>query len=398
MTLTTRLLIFGATLLAVLTATLLASSGLGTSPRSPGSSSGSASRAPGDACRQNCDLHQIVWVGDILLGDRAQAYLDRYGYQWPFGRIRHLLVGDVVIGNAEGPITARREKHFPDEQFDYNAEPPAARALADVGFDALGLSNNHALDRGPEGLQDTLRYTREAGIRTFGAGMNDDEAAAPLLVETAYGAVAVVGMGQAWSSGAVAGPGQAGTVPFSDETIARLKQSATTAGARWVVAYVHWGENYSRVTPEQRRLAATFARAGYDLVVGAHPHVAQEVDLVDGMPVLYSLGNFTFGSPGRYSREFPGFSVVARTYLGRDGFQAIELTCIVTDNEIVEFQPRPCSSDQSRALMRRLGSRVTFKGERGVVEWRTGQGPGPGSRAPAPSITDRPPESGMSAR
>ena len=59
-----------------------------------------------------------------------------------------------------------------------------AGALAEVGFDALGLSNNHAYDRGPEGLADTIQHLRAVGIEPFGAGMDGEEAAAPLLVET----------------------------------------------------------------------------------------------------------------------------------------------------------------------------------------------------------------------
>jgi poly-gamma-glutamate synthesis protein (capsule biosynthesis protein) len=195
-------------------------------------------------------------------------------------------------------------------------------------------------------LQDTLRHAREAGLRTFGAGLREDEAAAPLYVETGYGAVAVLGFGKSWGTGAVAGPERAGTVPYTAEAITRLKQSATAAGARWVVAYVHWGENYGAVTNEQRRIAGEFARAGYSLVVGSHPHLAQEVEIVRGTPILYSLGNFTFGTPGSYSRSAPGFSLIARAAFGPDGLQAVELTCLATDNEIVRFQPRPCNATQ----------------------------------------------------
>jgi len=323
-----------------------------------------------DACSPPCMPFEIVWTGDILLADRAQPFLERFGYAWAFEHVRPLLDADFVIGNAEGPITTRSEQYFPKQQFEYNAQPAAAAALAAAGFDALGLSNNHALDRGPEGLRDTLAHIRAAGLRTFGAGMDADEAAAPLLIETPHGIVGVVGMGDAWNYGAVAGPAQPGTVPFSDEAMVRLRQAAIAAGARWVVAYVHWGNNYADVQASQRRTAASFARAGYDLVVGSHPHVAQEVAFVDGMPVIYSLGNFAFGSSGRYTRSMPGQSLVARSILGPSGFQSIELTCILTDNDVVTYQPRPCPEDEARQLMRRLGSSVTLRGDMGVVDLR----------------------------
>jgi poly-gamma-glutamate capsule biosynthesis protein CapA/YwtB (metallophosphatase superfamily) len=198
--------------------------------------------------------------------------------------------------------------------------------------------------------------------------MTAAEATAPLLVETRHGTVAVLGFTDQWNYGAVAGPNQPGTALFSEAEIVRQRAAATTAGARWVVAYVHWGQNYVGVTEQQRRLAASFARAGYDLVVGHHAHVAQEVEIVGGMPVLYSLGNLVFGSSGRYTEQFPGYSVVARTYLGADGLRAIELACIVTDNDVVKHQPRPCTAAQTEALVGRLGPNVTLRGGKGLME------------------------------
>ena len=362
--LATRLLVFGLTLLVVLVATVLSVRGWDSivSVMSPGWLS------PG--CRQPCQPFQIVWLGDILLGDRSQPHLDQFGYEWPFEHVRPLLADAFVIGNAEGPITTRSEPYFPRQRWTYNAQPAAATALAAVGFNALGLSNNHALDRGPEGLRDTIKYATAAGLRTFGAGMTLDEAAAPLLVETGWGTVAVLGFGPTWQYGAVAGPEQAGTVTYTPEAIRQLRESAVAAGARWIVAYVHWGENYRTVTVEQRRVAREFARAGYQLVIGAHSHLAQEIEVIEGMPVLYSLGNFTFGTSGGFSRDIPGLSLVARTAFAHDGLQSIELACIATDNDIVAYQPRPCNASQIRQITRRIGSTVTWKGEKGAVDLR----------------------------
>jgi poly-gamma-glutamate capsule biosynthesis protein CapA/YwtB (metallophosphatase superfamily) len=364
-----RLLAFGATMLAIVTFTFLSTRPQEPATAEPTSTADQPGVAASSTPAARSRAYQIVFVGDILLGDRLQPYLNQHGYDWPFEQVRSLVAGDFSIGNAEGPITSRSDAYFPKQRWNYNAQPPSAQALADLGFDALGLSNNHALDRGPDGLADSLNAIRAAGIRSFGAGMNADEASAPLLIETPYGTVGVVGIGEHWDYGATAGSDKPGTIPFGDDTIVRLKQAANAAGARWVIAFVHWGENYSKVTSEQRKVAGVFARAGYDLVVGAHPHVAQEVEIIDGMPVLYSLGNFVFGSPGRYSTDEPGLSLVARTSLGQDGFQRIELTCIETDNDKVKYQARPCSDDQSRTLLRRLGPAVTVDGDTGIVEW-----------------------------
>ena len=210
MTLAYRLLMFAATVALV---ALIAQLSLGGPP--------TPTVAGERYCAPPCELHQIVWVGDILLGASAQSLLDRHGYTWPFEHVRALVEADYLIGNAESPITTRRQRFFPNQRWHYNAQPQAARALAEVGFDALSLANNHALDRGPDGLRDTLEHVRAAGMRPFGGGMNVDEATAPLLVETRYGTVAVLGFTDQWTYGAVAGPAQPGTALFSEAEIVR---------------------------------------------------------------------------------------------------------------------------------------------------------------------------------
>jgi len=323
----------------------------------------------GQNSQEPSDPYEIVWVGDILLADAVQPYLDEYGYTWSFEYVQSLLEGDFAVGNAEGPITEHSQPYFKHQRWSYNARPEAAEALADAGFDALGLSNNHAYDRGPEGLSDTIRHLKAAGIEPLGAGMDRSEAAVPLLVETPYGLVAVLALSERGSSSAVAGPEQPGTVPLTEKTIMRGKELSEAASARWTIAYVHWGKNYSSVTDNQRRLAASFAEAGYDLVLGHHPHVQQEVEVVNGMPVLYSLGNFTFGSKGRFTEEFPGYGLVARTLLEEDGFAGIELRCILTDNDFVRYQPRPYDEEQAREVIEGLGPLVVWQDGTGLMKW-----------------------------
>jgi poly-gamma-glutamate capsule biosynthesis protein CapA/YwtB (metallophosphatase superfamily) len=76
-----------------------------------------------------------------------------------------------VIGNAEVPIAERRQPYFERQRWSYNAEPEAAEAPTEVGFDALDLLNNHAYARGPEGLDDTMRHLEPADVEPFGAGV-----------------------------------------------------------------------------------------------------------------------------------------------------------------------------------------------------------------------------------
>lgn len=311
----------------------------------------------------------ITWAGDTLLADAAQPYLDQHGYEWPFEHVAPLLEDSVVIINAEGPVTIIEEKWDPDQRWSYNAQPEAAAALAAVGVWAAGLSNNHALDRGPQGLDDTLAHLSEAGVRPFGAGLDQAQAEAPLLIDTPAGKVGVVALSLSWGAERTAGEGQAGTVVLSEESIRRGYTLASQAGAEHIVGYVHWGRNYAEVRADQRAWAAAFAAAGYDLVIGHGAHVQQPIELIDGMPVVYSLGNFVFGTPGRFDEEFPGYGLIAVTPLGPDGFDTLILYCILTNNRVVDFQPRLCPPDEAARVLRALHPAVRVERGVGILRW-----------------------------
>ena len=94
--------------------------------------------------------------------------------------------------------------------------------------------------------------------------------------------------------------------------------------------------------------------AGYDLVIGHGPHVVQPVEVIDGVPVLYSLGNFVFGTSGRFTERFPGYGLVATVRLEGGSIGAVEPRCILTDNERIAFQPRPCPETEAVTVLASL--------------------------------------------
>jgi poly-gamma-glutamate capsule biosynthesis protein CapA/YwtB (metallophosphatase superfamily) len=314
------------------------------------------------------DSFHVVWVGDVLLGSSAWPHLKARGYQWAFRYLRPLVRGDYLVGNAEGPITTHREKFFPEQRFSYRARIATASALSEAGFNAVSLSNNHCYDRGPEGLLDCIDRLTAAGVTPFGAG-SEAEAARPLLIDTPHGLVGVVGLVDQRYSHTTASATAPGTIAMSEESIARCKALAVAAGARWVIAYVHWGRNYEPVTAQQRHDAELLARAGYDLVIGAGSHTVQPVEIIDGTPVLYSLGNFTFGTKGRFTEMERGYGLIARLALAANGLLEVELTCIATDNRVIHFQPRLCSDDQAQEVLARLGPDVFIRRSGPLTSW-----------------------------
>lgn len=324
--------------------------------------------ADGLSAASEAPTFTILWAGDTLLGDAAQAQLDAQGYGWPFLQLVDALEADFTVVNLEGPITTDARAWDPDQRWSYNAQPAAAAALAAIGVDAAGIANNHTLDRGPSGLSATVDALAEAGIRAFGAGL-DEEAKAPLLIETPHGIVGVVAFGEDYGFGRQASASRAGTLVPTPAAVSRGLALARKAGARWVIAFVHWGANYARVEEQQRGWAQRFASAGYDLVIGQGPHIAQRIELIDGMPVFYSLGNFVFGTPGRYRPEAPGISLLLTTAVGPDGIRRAEIRCLLTDNREVVFQPRLCPSEQARRVLRGLHATVELEEDVATLRW-----------------------------
>jgi poly-gamma-glutamate capsule biosynthesis protein CapA/YwtB (metallophosphatase superfamily) len=317
-----------------------------------------------DSVEDDADTFGATFVGDTMLGDAAQPALDAHGYDWAFDQLEDVIETDFLMANAEGPITTRSDPYDAAQGWNYNAQPVAATALRTFGVDAISLANNHAMDRGPEGLADTIAAATAAGIQTVGADQSLCGAELPLLVKTPAGTLGIVALGMPYGRDRIASVTRPGSIAMNQTTINRGAVLARAAGADWVVAFVHWGQNYHGVTDEQRASAAQFAAAGYDLVIGAHPHIVQPVEVIDGMPVAYSLGNFVFGAAGRFPAG-AGFGItVQTTFDATTGLQRLDLRCIATDNDVVAFQPRPCTVTEAQQLFATLGPELVVTGDR----------------------------------
>lgn len=166
-------------------------------------------------------------------------------------------------------------------------------------------ANNHGIDYGQVGLQDSLDAARTTGFPVVGIG-RDAEAAYRAKVFTVRGTrVAFIGATQvlddsvrtAWT----AGPDKAGLASAKD--VPRMLEAvrAASAEADVVVVYLHWGvERTTCPSGTQQGLAQQLSEAGADVIVGSHAHVLQGAGYLGQTYVDYGLGNFAF-----YARPGP---------------------------------------------------------------------------------------------
>ena len=240
-----------------------------------------------------------------MLDGTARPYLQRYGYDHAFARVRTLLSeSDLVIGNLEGPLTAATQPMVDKKYVFRSPAQPVASALARAGVGAVSLANNHTLDYGLVGLRDTMTALRDAGIRFFGAGESLAAARTPAIVDAGPVKVGLLGYSNTFPAAFWADETRGGTA-FGHEAQLRMDIAALAARVDIVVVSFHWGrEGTTELRPYQPLLARAAIDAGADLVIGHHPHVLQAIERYRDGVILYSLGNFTFNSSMANSRSW----------------------------------------------------------------------------------------------
>jgi poly-gamma-glutamate synthesis protein (capsule biosynthesis protein) len=208
---------------------------------------------------------------------------------------------DVRIVNLETSVTTSEER-LP-KGINYRMHPDNVPCFTAARIDCCALANNHVLDWGKAGLEETLETLRKAGLKTAGAGRDDQEAAAPAIIEVeGKGRVIVFSFGSgtsgipaSWAATSKS-PGVHLLPDLSEATadsIAR-RVRAVRRERDIVVASIHWGENWGyRIPPEQRSFARELIdAAGVDIVHGHSSHHAKGIEVHAGRPILYGCGDF----------------------------------------------------------------------------------------------------------
>jgi poly-gamma-glutamate capsule biosynthesis protein CapA/YwtB (metallophosphatase superfamily) len=273
-----------------------------------------------------------------------------------FRSVRRQLAGDVVLGNLEGTLTERGTPKCGaggSDCFSFHAPPSYARLLRGAGFTVMNLANNHAMDYGDVGQQDTVTAVRKARLLTTGRPG-----------EIAYAKVrgvrvAVIGFAPyPWAQSLLNLPAAEALVRKADRW-ADLVVVTMHAGAE--------GSDHQHVRPgnewflgENRGNAVAFAhsvvRAGADLVVGSGPHVLRGMEWYRGRLIAYSLGNF-IGYRTLNTSGVTGATGILHVTLRRDGaWRAGRLDAVTIAGSGI---PRPDPDGTARGLVRTL-SREDF--------------------------------------
>lgn len=253
----------------------------------------------GDEAHSSSDI-VMLFAGDVYLSDHVLAAYDSAGGisgVLDEGIRKEIEAADLFMVNQEFPFTARGSAAA-DKQFTFRVPESRMNIFQEMGIDLVTLANNHILDFGREGLLDSCKALDKAGISYVGAGEDFERASALKTVIIGQKTVGFLGMSRVYMSADwAAGKSHPGVFSTYDTTLPLKAIERAKDECDFLVVYVHWGVEREETPKDyQKAMGRAYIDAGADLVVGSHPHVLQPAEEYKGKTIVYSLGNFVFGS------------------------------------------------------------------------------------------------------
>jgi poly-gamma-glutamate capsule biosynthesis protein CapA/YwtB (metallophosphatase superfamily) len=225
-------------------------------------------------------------------------------FSWPWGQALSALdeaAPDARVVNLETSVT-RSDEFAPGKAVHYRMSPDNLPCLSLARPDVCALANNHVLDFGRRGLEETLAVLGGAGLTVAGAGPDLEQARRPATVPLRHGGRALVfafgmpssGVPTSWA----ATPSRSGVDVVREtsageaaEVVERVRRHRRPDDL--VVVSVHWGSNWGHQVPAaQTRFAHALVDGGVDLVHGHSSHHPRPIEVYRGRLVLYGCGDF----------------------------------------------------------------------------------------------------------
>ena len=265
---------------------------------------------------------KVVFFGDLMMAGMDALQSVKNDPIYPFrGTLPLIETADIAIANLECPFGTHGTR-VEDKEFTFLASPKLLSYAKSAGFDGFGLANNHIMDFGPEGLEQTISILDSLGIKHCGAGEDISEARRPMVFHVRGKKIAVLAYSNTFPKSYWANskrPGTAfGHAKFVRADIAKLRDTVD-----FIVVFFHWGaERLDTPKTYQKSLAHIAIDSGADLVIGSHPHVVQGFELYHGKPIFYSLGNYAFRSA---TNSASGMALMAEIYTDSTVYKIIPL-------------------------------------------------------------------------
>ena len=241
----------------------------------------------------------LAVVGDVMFARNMADVLNLDSS--PFEGVSNVSSNvDLFILNFENAATSSENALKGDVPLKCSPEyVPLARANNNT---VATLANNHVCDYGIDGMRDTINNLNSAGVNTLGAGENETDAHKPVTQVINGRNITLLNYMDSnnfaeydYSMLPYANGSSPGYSAYSSEVAQKQISEARGNGSDFVIVSMHYGNEYS-MSPnqDQEKISHELIDYGADVVVGAHPHVPQGIEMYHGKPICYSLGNFMF--------------------------------------------------------------------------------------------------------
>jgi poly-gamma-glutamate synthesis protein (capsule biosynthesis protein) len=290
-----------------------------------------------DNTKSSTTKTSVLFLGDILLARNVEYLTYLHGIDYSTKRIAgNLPDAQFVIANFESSVAIphRRTRAYTTQ---FSTPEWMLPVLTHLQITHASLANNHSLDFGNVGYHNAQRLLTEAGIVPFGHQREiSTTSLAYIGDEVTIGIIAI---------------NSVFFEPMRSELQALLEILSQTTDVQ--IAYIHWGDEYVAVhNALQRDLAEYLVSLGVDTIVGHHPHVVQGIQIYNGVPIFYSLGNFIFDQ--YFSTEVQeGYALL----LEIDTQLTLTFTIVPITSTDVRSQPRIMNSEEKRNFLHRLAER-----------------------------------------
>ena len=266
----------------------------------------------------NKENASIAVTGDVMFARNMPGVLSMDSS--PFSGVSDVTSNvDLLLINFENAATTSGDALKGDVPL--KCDPSYVPLAKANNVTIAALANNHAIDYGITGMQDTLDNLKSADITPMGAGNTEDEAHQAVVKEVNGRKITILNYMDSenfaeysYDVMPYANGSSPGYSAYDSEDA--QKQIAANNDSDLIVAYMHFGNEYSNSPNEnQVKIAHELIDYGADVVIGAHPHVTEGIEMYNGKPIFYSLGNFIFdqSNTATHSAYFVKIDLVGNT-------------------------------------------------------------------------------------
>lgn len=279
---------------------------------------------------------EIIFTGDVMLARDVERRQITLAPKHSLSELQDLFRDNFVVGNFEASVPKVHEP-TPSMVMKFSVAKENLDLLSKAGFTHFSLANNHTLDYGIEGYQNTVSELGQLGLVTGGYPVNLSSSSVS-YIETDDGIVGIVFINA--------------TFAYPDKASWKKYIDWAESNCDLTIAYIHWGDEYELIHNEaQENLARALIDEGVDLIIGHHPHVIQDVGLYKDRLIFYSLGNLVFDQ--YWNNDVSEGLLLAL----RKDKRELNINLYGVESRTVKTQPRLMSVEESESLFQRLAER-----------------------------------------